>query len=242
MKNGFLLPKGDKMIGIIAAMDEEVSAVLKQMQDIKEQSIYDYVFYTGKLNNQNITITKSGVGKVQAAMATTIMLTNYPLKGIINVGIAGGLSPKLKVCDVVIADKVAQWDFDLTAFDYQKGFNNERYTFFANQNEVLQLKEKMKTDQHVFVGPMVTGDQFIYNQKLINEIKAAYPEALCADMEAGAIAQVAKYHHLPFLIIRSISDVTGDDGNENVFEDLIKSACQVAAEYCYLAVGILASL
>lgn len=230
------------MIGIIAAMDEEVSAVLTQMQDIKEENIHHYIFYTGKLNNQPVVITKSGVGKVQASMATTIMITNYQLKGIINVGIAGGIDFKLKVCDVVIADKVAQWDFDLTAFDYQKGFNNERYTFFANQKDVLQLKDKMKADQHVFVGPMVTGDQFIYNQKQIDEIKLAYPEALCADMEAGAIAQVAKYYQLPFLIIRSISDVTSDDGNENVFEELIKSACHVAAEYCYLAVGILASV
>ena len=230
------------MIGIIAAMDEEVTAVLTQMHNIKEQNIHDYVFYTGKLNEQQVIITKSGVGKVQAAMATTIMITNYQLNGIINVGIAGGIAPKLKVCDVVIANKVAQWDFDLTAFDYQKGFTNERYTFLANQKVVLQLQEKMKTDQHVFVGPMVTGDQFIYNQKQIDEIKSAYPEALCADMEAGAIAQVAKYYQLPFLIIRSISDVTSDDGNENVFEELIKSACHVAAEYCYIAVGILASV
>ncbi|MEA5026345.1 5'-methylthioadenosine/S-adenosylhomocysteine nucleosidase [bioreactor metagenome] len=226
------------MIGIIAAMAEEVQAVLDHMTELRTIDLHSFHFIQGNLNGREIIITESGVGKVQAAIATTVLLTNFSIEGIINVGIAGSLKKELTVGHVVIADKVAQWDFDLSAFGIVKGFSTERYTIQADLMKVEKLHLLMHDDQFSHIGPMVTGDQFVYNEEQLRIIKASYPEALCVDMEAGSIAQVSRFYHIPFLIVRSISDVTTEDGNETVFEEVIRHACAVAAQYCSQAVGI----
>ena len=226
------------MIGLIAAMEEELSAVVVNMTNVVRKDIADFTLYQGKLNNKDVVICQSGVGKVQAAMATTLLIDHFPLKAIINVGIAGSLQKGLTLRNVVIADKIAQWDFDLSAFGIERGYDNERYTTCVDPVLLTRVQALMKDDKNLFIGPMVTGDQFVYLDSQLTEIKNAYPDALCVDMEGGAIAQVCAYFKLPFMIIRSISDLATEKDNENVYEDLIRSASETASKYCMNIVGL----
>lgn len=226
------------MIGLIAAMEEELNAVVAKMSNVVRKDITGFTLFQGSLNNKEVVICQSGVGKVQAAMATTLLIDHFPLKAMINVGIAGSLKKGLTLRNVVVANKIAQWDFDLTAFNIVKGYDNERYTTNVDPVLLSRVEALMKDDKNLYIGPMVTGDQFVYLDSQINEIKQAYPEALCVDMEGGAIAQVCNYFKLPFMIIRSISDLTTEKDNEHIYEDLIKSASETASKYCLAIVGL----
>ncbi|MDD2591210.1 MAG: 5'-methylthioadenosine/adenosylhomocysteine nucleosidase [Erysipelotrichaceae bacterium] len=228
-----------KLIGMITAMDEELEAILSLI-DNPEKEIYNKIhIYKGILNDQNIIVCKSGVGKVQAAMATTILITYFKADIVINVGIAGSLHKEVSLENVVIADKVAQWDFDLTAFNEMKGFANPRYTFEVSNILLDKLKKRLLNEQKVVFGPMVTGDQFVYQSNQIENIKDTYKEALCVDMEAGAIAQICSFLNIPFLIIRTISDIVDNDKSEETYEQLIIKASNVAAKYTRIVIEAL---
>lgn len=226
------------MIGIITAMDEELNAVLSRVTEIKEVYYRNLKIYTGLLNNQKVALMVSGVGKVNAAIATTILITQFEnVKAIINVGIAGSLNKDIKTGDVVVATKVAQWDIDLTAFDVKKGFDYNPECKTADKRLYTVIQQAIPVERKVFVGPMVTSDQFVYSKEQLDEIKKYYPEALCTDMEGGAIAQAAAYHDIPFAIIRSISDNTTEDENQMTYSELKESACKIAEEAIYYAMG-----
>ena len=226
------------MIGIITAMNEELEAVKTQMVQVTEFKEYDFCFYHGYLNQVEVVLTTSGGGKVQAAIATTILIKQFKPKGLINVGVAGSLKSDVKIDTVVCATMVAQWDFDLTAFGYKKGFDQSRYTYIVEKRLLDILRSVLNEKDNLRFLPMVTGDQFIYQKSQIDTIKKDYPNAACVDMEAGAIAQVASNYKLPFLILRSISDATEENNNEETFDNLVKQASATAAKYCFIAVSV----
>ncbi|NLY62771.1 MAG: 5'-methylthioadenosine/adenosylhomocysteine nucleosidase [Erysipelothrix sp.] len=219
------------MIGIIGAMDQEVNEFLKLMLDVKEESHNGQTFYLGKLEDQAVVLSKSGVGKSLAAMSATLMVSNYNPALIINIGSAGALHKEFNVFDVIVAQRVAVADFDLTAFGYEKGFNQKRYSFECNLNLVDKL-EALKID-NVYVGDMVSSDTFINSESLVNNILANYPTALCADMEAGSIAMVLDHLQIPFIVIRSISDnVLASTDNKVDFEEYLVEASYNSARVC----------
>ena len=111
-----------KMIGIIAEMQEEMDEIRKLMSDIKENKIYELTFIEGNINNSNCVLVQSGVGKVNASRTTQIMLDNYDIQYVINVGSAGAANEELNIGDIVIGEKVVQHDFDITAFGHNKGY------------------------------------------------------------------------------------------------------------------------
>ena len=174
------------MIGIIGAMSEEVMAIKALMDNIEIKNINNLEFIIGTIDNKDVVLAKSGIGKTLSAMTTTVLVSNYPIKQVINVGSAGGLSPSLEVLDVVVSNRVAQADFDLTAFGYGRDFLEKRLSFIS------------KVEQR---------DALLSNFK----------SALCADMEAGSIAMVLDHFKIPFIVIRSISDVVGS-GKDNALE------------------------
>ena len=111
-----------KKIGIVVAMDEECEAVEKLMKNIERKNILDLTFFIGKIENDKYILVKSGIGKVNAARTTQIMVDNFKVDYIINLGSAGAINNKLNIGDVVIAKHVVQHDFDITAFGHSKGY------------------------------------------------------------------------------------------------------------------------
>lgn len=216
------------MIGIIGAMEEEVSEIKHLMTDVNEIEISNLTFYKGKLENKEVVLAKSGIGKTLSALTTTILVSNFDFDSIINVGTAGGIKEELNPLDVIVSNRVAQCDFDLTEFGYKQDFSEKRISFKTDHSLVNKLKA-LNLDNVIF-GDIVSSDTFISNQQQVKNILNKFPSALCADMEAGSIAMTLDHFKVPFIVIRSISDVIGSDkGNALEFKQYLEIASKHSA-------------
>lgn len=204
-----------KPIGIIGAMDPELSLLLASIKQREQEELYGFSFHTGILYDRQIVLVKAGIGKVNAARCTQLLIDRYHPATIINTGIAGGLAPGLQVGDIVVADGLVQHDFDVTAFGHVRGylcteeddrvptvFHTDKHIFdtLVKAAEAVLCKEKVHT------GLIATGDQFISGRKSKASLYDIF-HASAAEMEGGAIAQVAALSGIPFAVIRAISDL-----------------------------------
>lgn len=220
-------------IGIIAAMTEEVVAIEKLMEDIKINNIYELTFIEGKIHNKNIVLVQCGVGKVNAARTTQILIDNYKLDYIINVGTAGGLKEDIEIGDVVIADKLVQHDFDITAGGHEKGYISHLGKYFYSNKDLINktenVMESLNENFNTFIGTIATGDIFVQDVDVKNKIKEEF-EPACTEMEGAAIAQVCTLDNMSFVVIRAISDKP--NGNNGIdFETYLKMACERYAKF-----------
>lgn len=216
------------MIGIIGAMEEEVLELKLIIENMRTEVKGPFTYYTGYISNQPVVLVQSGVGKSLAAMSATALVINYPVSKVINIGSAGSLDKELNIGDVIVSNYIALSDFDLTAFGYEKGFNQARYSFKANA-ELIDLAKKINIE-HVHFGNMVSSDSFIHQAEQVENILNDYAGALCADMEAGSIAMVLDKLNIPFIVIRSISDNVMDSSDNKVdFETYLKTASKNSA-------------
>lgn len=219
-------------IAIIAAMFEEIHPMIDQL-NVKEESFIERTIYSSTLNHHQLFIFTCGVGKVTAAINTALFIKHHHVDMIINAGSAGGLSNQLKIGDVVVVDRAAYYDVDLTAFGYQIGqsskmppyFESDKNILFHIKNDHLLLTEKIK------FGQIVSGDTFVNNLELKNKIMSNFPEALALDMETTSIAQSAFMFKKPFLAIRGISDVACSESKGH-FEENLAHAAKNAADFC----------
>lgn len=216
------------MIGIIGAMDIEVEAILKLANDISEKEIFNIKFYVGKISNKDVVITKSGVGKTLAAMSTTLLINNFNISNVINIGSAGALKENINVFDVVVSERVALSDFDISAFGHKRSFDEDYLSFKSDEN-LLKLAKEI-TYKHVHFGDMTSSDSFISKQKQVADILDYFESSLCADMEAASIAMVLDKANIPFIVIRSISDnVVSSKDNALDFNEYLKVASKNSA-------------
>ena len=217
-----------KYIGIIAAMNEEVDAIKKIMTDISVKGIYELEFVTGKINGKEVVLVKCGVGKVNAARTTQILLNNFDIEYVINVGTAGSLNENIEIGDIVIGEKLVQHDFDITAGGREKGYITDvgKY-FYSDKNLIEKAKQTIETineNFNAFIGTIATGDIFVQDIKVKDGIKVEF-NADCTEMEGAAIAQVCMLDNIPFIVIRSISDKP--NGNNAIdFEKYLELACE----------------
>ena len=217
-----------KYIGIIAAMHEEVDAIKELMKDIEVKKIYKLEFLTGKINDKDIVLVKCGVGKVNAARTTQILINNFNLEYVINVGTAGGLNENIEIGDIVIADKLIQHDFDISIFGHEKGYISDTGKYFYSDEKLIEKAKKtmegINKSYNTFIGTIATGDIFVQDIKVKDRIKEEF-NADCTEMEGAAIAQVCSLDNIPFIVIRSISDKP--NGNNSVdFEKFLELACE----------------
>lgn len=222
------------MIAIIAAMNEEVEALTALMTNLNNKDIKGINFYTGNLNNKEVVVCQSGVGKVNAAISTTILIDSFEIEYIINIGSAGSLRNDIRCGSVVIPEVVAHHDCNVPG--WPKGFEGGKRTYYPDNNLISKAK-KIADDKTYFV-PLVSGDSFIYLPSQTEKILNDYKDAGCCEMEGASIAQTADFFKVPFIIIRSISDVTIEDGNEMAFEDFLPIAAKNSAVYCEKFVGL----
>ena len=225
-------------IGIVVAMEEERNAIEKLMKDKETEQIYNLTFTKGKIENKNCILVESGVGKVNAARTTQILITKYNPEKIINAGAAGAINQFLEIGDVVIAKHVIQHDFDITAFGHNKGYitgvgenikcDEEMLNTFKNKIENMKEKYKIK------IGIVASGDIFCTDITMKDKINTKF-NADVVDMECAAIAQVAYLDNIPFISIRSVSDIPNGK-NETTFDENLKLASErcakIVKEYC----------
>lgn len=197
------------IIGIIGAMDEEIEILLKNIELIKKDKKASMEFNLGKLWGKDVVVVRSGIGKVNAAVCTQILIDNYKVDKIINVGVAGGIGKEIMPGDVVIGDSLIQHDVDTSIFGDKLGQIPRLGTYdFKSDSDLVRLAKKVcenYTEYKSFIGRIVSGDQFIASVEKIRWLNEKF-NAIACEMEGASIAQVCYLNSIPFVIIRSISD------------------------------------
>ncbi len=220
-----------KIIGIIAAMNEEMSAVKSKMTDIKAKIIYEKAFFTGFLSGKPCVLVECGIGKVNAARTTQLMIDHFSPSWIINVGSAGALNYELNYLDIVISTACLQFDFDLTVFGRKIGELPELGQYLKADTALVQLMEHAihQTDSNhsIITGVIATGDQFINNPSIKQSMYEQF-HAECDEMEGAAIAQVCTLCKIPFVIIRSITDKPKTKEKVDFYQYLEKASARCA--------------
>lgn len=213
-------------IGVIGAMPQEVQLLQESLIDKEEWTEAGIIFYSGRLGEHEVIVVQSGIGKVLAAMTSTLLISHYQVEVLINTGSAGGIGSGLNIGDLVISDKVAYHDVDVTAFGYSYGqMAGGMPLYYEAASDLIQIAQKVANtvDYHTHTGLIVSGDTFIHQISQVENIKQHFPEALANEMEATAIAQVATQYQIPFLIIRVMSD-TADETASVDFNEFIAEA------------------
>ena len=211
------------MIGIIVAEEKELLEVKKIMNNIKENSIYEKTFYIGSIEEKQVVLVKSNVGKVNSARVTQILIDYFNIELVINVGTAGSVDNSLEIGDVVVATELVQYDFDVTPFGRKLGeIENIGESIKVDEN-LLELFNEMNVKK----GIIASGDKFIVNREDKDNIRNIF-NALAIEMEGASIAQVCFLDKIPFLVIRSITDKL--DGSSKVdFEKFLESSSKMVA-------------
>lgn len=218
------------VIGIIGAMDEEIALLRAKMTQVTEKNIANIDFYLGQLAGVDVVLMKSGIGKVNAAKSTTILHENFAPSFVINAGSAGGLKQRHSVGDIIISSEVIHHDVDATVFDYQLGQVPQMpETFVADKTLIRSVKSSISTlNLRADIGLIGTGDSFIGRDDQVDFIKTHFPEVLAVEMEAASIAQICFTYQTPFVIIRALSDIAGQDSSISFDEFLQKAATNSA--------------
>ena len=221
------------MIGIIGAMDKEVDSLKDIMTNEGISPVVETYagmdFWKGKLSGHEVVLVRSGIGKVNAAVAAEILAAIYKVRAIINTGIAGSLNAAIDIGDIVLSVDALEHDMDVRGLGYEKGIipDQETSVFIADAELRAVAKaacEKVCPDIKVFEGRVISGDQFISDKAVKNELISLF-SGMCTEMEGAAIAHTAWLNNIPFLIIRAISD-KADDSAEMDYPSFQKKAIE----------------
>ena len=203
-----------KKIGIIGAMEVEVASLKSAMKVSRMLKKAQMEFLEGELEGCQAVIVRSGIGKVNAAVCTQILVDEFGVDGVINTGIAGSLKAEINIGDIVLSTDVLHHDMDATGFGYPLGQIPQMDAFSFQADEQMrrlakEVCEEVNPEIRVFEGRVVSGDQFISSREVKDKIKENF-DGCCTEMEGAAIAQTAYLNQIPFVIIRAISDKADD--------------------------------
>jgi len=202
------------MFGIIGAMSEEVANLKAEMGDVAISTVAGMEFYQGTLCGKDVVIVRSGIGKVNAAVCSQILVDRFHVTRIINTGIAGSLRNEINIGDIVLSKDTLQHDMDATGFGYPVGQipQMDNSVFVGDRGMIEAAKEccaRVVPEIGVHVGRVVSGDQFVSDKEKKAWLIRTF-DGYCTEMEGAAIAQTAYLNKIPFLIIRAISDKADD--------------------------------
>ncbi|WP_299738592.1 5'-methylthioadenosine/S-adenosylhomocysteine nucleosidase [uncultured Rossellomorea sp.] len=218
-------------IAIIGAMEEEVALLRENISNPVVETIAGCEYTSGMMKDKEVILLRSGIGKVNAAMSTAVLLQHFKPDCIINTGSAGGFDPSLNVGDVVISTEVRHHDVDVTAFGYEYGQVPQLPAAFTADEKLMKTaiaSVKELGDAQVVSGLIATGDSFMNDLVRVEAIRDKFTDLQAVEMEAAAIAQVAHQFHVPFVIIRSLSDIAGKESDVSFEQYLEKAALHSA--------------
>ena len=214
------------MIGIIGAMEKEISLLRDKMENMTEQKIGMTRFYQGMLWGKDVCLALCGIGKIHAALCAQAMILHFAPDCIINIGVAGALDKSLDIGDVVIGAYGVQHDMDTTAFGDPLGCIPEiNIVELPCDKKLMDAMEKAADQQglHHITAGIATGDQFIAALEKKQMLASHFGAAAC-DMEGAAIAQVCYEMQVPYGAYRAISDTLEGDEKEYMEKASIAAA------------------
>ncbi|MCR5704122.1 MAG: 5'-methylthioadenosine/adenosylhomocysteine nucleosidase [Eubacterium sp.] len=198
------------MLGIIGAMEVEVESLKEMMENQEILKRAGMEFYKGEICGKEVVVVRSGIGKVNAAICTQVLIDVFQVDAVINTGVAGSLNPEIHICDIVVSTEAMEHDMDVSPLGYEKGVIPDMKTssYPADPNLRILAKSSIKAaglDVAVFDGKVVSGDQFIATPEKKDMLCKLFGGD-CAEMEGGSIAHTAYLNQVPYLVIRAISD------------------------------------
>ena len=218
-------------IAIIGAMEEEV-ALLRDAMEVEEVRTIAHVEFTkGKLNHREVVLLKSGIGKVNVSIATTLLFEHYNIDYVINTGSAGGLHEEANIGDVVISTGTLYHDVDVTGFNYAYGQVPGMPAIYESNVSLVKKVESIldKIGKNYWLGTIGTGDSFINRLDQMELIKKNCPSVIAIEMEAAAVAQVCHHYEKPFIIVRALSDIAGKESHIS-FNEFLTVAAKESSE------------
>ena len=243
--------KHGQRIGIIGAMEAEVALLRDSLTGLETHRFgKNFVVYTGQFAGKDIALCQSGIGKVNAAICTQLLISEFHAEIIINTGTAGGLNDSLHVFDLVVSIDAVQHDVDVSVFGYAKGQIAGTPSPFWKADDGLraafmktftQLKNDHAEDfahtDSMIAGRIASGDRFILDPKVKQEIISTF-HADCVEMEGAAVAQTCVMNAVPFVILRCISDNAGEPAAIS-YQQFSKEASRISAMLVLHAIALL---
>ncbi|QJQ94391.1 MULTISPECIES: 5'-methylthioadenosine/S-adenosylhomocysteine nucleosidase [Halomonadaceae] len=221
-----------KTIGIIGAMAEEVELLASRLTEHETRQHAGFIFHTGSLHDVKVIILQSGIGKVNAAVGTSQLLDKYQPEAIINTGSAGGFGEDLAIGDVVISSEVRHHDVDVVAFGYDYGQVPRMPAAYLPDPRLVQAARecsKRLDELRIVEGLIATGDSFMSCPESVKKTRERFPAMLAAEMEAAAIAQTCHLYDCPFVVIRALSDIAGQESDLSFAQFIDQAATHSAA-------------
>ena len=210
-----------KRIAVIVAMQKELKMILPLLDNLQENEIADYIMYSGELQGNEIVVMQCGIGKVNSAIATMVLLQQFDIDLVINTGVAGGADKQVNVMDVVVGSNIAYHDVWCgPGTEYGQAHGCPKY-FESDPSYVSMVPD----GAGIHKGLICSGDKFISSISEVEKIKSDFPEALAVDMESASIAQICFYNNVSLLVMRVISDSPGASNNNSAqYDDFWESA------------------
>ncbi len=221
-----------KKLGILGAMDEEVALLKDSLTSLKETQYKHLTFYEGSLHGIDIVLAKCGIGKVAAALATTVLIEKFSPDAVVNTGSAGGFDKQLTIGDLVIGDRLIHHDADLTHFGYALGQCAGMPEHYASDNTLIEAASaaaRTMPQLQSTTGLICTGDAFIGSDEAVAELREKFPDMKAVEMEGAAIGQTCFMLGVPFLVIRSLSDIAGKTSTVS-FTEYLETAAKHSAQ------------
>ena len=220
------------MIGILCALDKEIELLFQNVENAQQVKKCGYDYTIGDLRGKKVVLCKCGIGKVNAAVCCQTMLLSWPVKLVINSGVAGALREPLEIGDICVATDLVQHDVDTTAVGDPVGFvSTVNQTYFrCAEWAVSGIIKAAQTIDGVRVIParIASGDQFVHEQGVKDRIVRLF-DASAVEMEGGAIAQVCFINGVDCAVIRAISD--SSSGKHHMeYQEFMPMAAKTSAD------------
>ena len=216
-------------IGIIGAMPDEVELLKAAMRIEEVRKIADMEFCRGDLDGRKAVVVQCGIGKVNAGICAQILISLFGVSCVINTGVAGSLDNAIEIGDIVVSTDAVQHDYDVSPIGFHIGEipYTGLYAFQADEKlraMAVSAAAECAPDIRAFEGRVCSGDQFIASSGQKAKILSDFG-GMCCEMEGAAIAQVCYLNHVPFVIIRAISD-KADDSEEMAYEEFEQASAK----------------
>ena len=226
-------------IAVIGAMEEEVELLREEIGSGQVTTVAGCELIEGQIGEHTVILVKSGIGKVNAAMATTLLLNNFKPDVVLNTGSAGGFLESLEVGTVVISDEVRHHDVDVTAFGYELGQVPGQPAAYRSDEKLIGVArtavEELGEHAHA-TGLIASGDTFMSNSEHVDKVKKQFPTMIAAEMEAAAVAQVCHQFGTPFVVIRALSDIAGKESSIS-FDEFLPIAARHSTDIVLKAIS-----
>jgi len=218
-------------LAIMGAMPEEVEPLLEFFGDYETIEYANNKYYKLNYKNSEIVIAYSKIGKVNSTITATTMIEKFGCEKLLFSGVAGAVSPELKVGDLVVATKLAQHDLDISAFGHPYGYVPEGAVYEEADTKLIEIAREVANEKNIDLkdGIIVTGDQFVCDVERKEWIAKTF-DAVALEMEGASVAVTCNALNVPFFILRAISDAADMDASFS-FDEFLETSAKISADF-----------